>query len=113
VNGRASNQEPQVEIGPSLFERRRREAADRRAGVVVRPSRPDDRLSLRRLAALEQRLLPAGAFLVAEVRGVLVAALALDADARPFSDRSKATADICTLLELRARGLSAQLREAA
>jgi hypothetical protein len=117
VTGRASNTEPQVEIGPSAFERRRRDAAERRARrhgrLLVRPSRPYDALPLRRLAALERRLLPGGDFLVAELGGVLVAAVALDADARPFRDPSRPTADICSLLALRIRGLSTSLREAA
>ena len=108
---------PQVDVGPSVVEMRRLELAERRAGraagLVVRPGRPEDELSLRRLATAERRLLPGGEFLVAEVGGAVVAAVALEADGRPYCDPVRPAADICALLELRAERLRTQLPEAA
>ena len=71
--------------------------------ILLRRSRPDDTTALRRLAELDSRSLPAGAFLLAEVGDVLVAAVSLDADASPIADPFEPTEDICRLLQLQAR----------
>ena len=71
--------------------------------ILLRRSRPDDTTALRRLAELDSRSLPAGAFLLAEVADVLVAAVSLDAEAAPMADPFEPTEDVCRLLQLRAR----------
>ena len=71
--------------------------------ILLRRSRPDDTTALRRLAELDSQSLPAGAFLLAEVGDVLVAAVSLDVDAAPIADPFEPTDDVCRLLQLRAR----------
>jgi hypothetical protein len=65
----------------------------------------DDVCALQRLAALDSRTLPAGRFLLAEVRGELIAAAPLDADAAPLANPFWFTAQILAFLELQADGL--------
>jgi hypothetical protein len=88
----------------------------------LRPSRPPDAAStepvvlrlccvrddnaLERLAAVEGRPAPAGRHVVAEVGGVVVAALPLG-PGTPFADPFRPTAHLLPLLELRARQLTA------
>lgn len=78
--------------------------------VVIRLCRATDDDGLQRLAALESRRLPRGSFVLAELDGELVAAVALAADDRPFADPFRRTAEIVPLLELRARQLRAARR---
>jgi hypothetical protein len=73
--------------------------------IVIRTSRPDDQRALERLAELDERLLPSGAFLLAEVDGRLVAAAPLDVSEEPLADPFLPTAELCELLRLRARQL--------
>src|ERR671914_1459444 len=69
--------------------------------IVVRDAYPDDELALRRLAALDDRPVPRGHVLIAEVDGELVAATSVST-ARTIADPWRYTADVVTLLELRA-----------
>ena len=83
------------------------EQADGSARVVtVRRFTERDIDAIRRLAALDEKPVPTGGVLVAELEGKLVAALPLDGGAA-LADPFKPTSDIVALLELRAR----QLRE--
>ena len=70
--------------------------------ILIRQSAADDEPALARLAALDSRKLPDGAFLLAEIDGELVAAVPLDADAEPVKDPFRATANIRELLGLQA-----------
>jgi hypothetical protein len=81
-----------------LIPTRRQTRARRDLGgpILLRRSRPDDTTALRRLAELDSRSLPDGAFLLAEVGDVLV-------DAAPIADPFEPTDDVCHLLQLRAR----------
>jgi hypothetical protein len=80
--------------------------------VLVRRSEPEDTGALRRLAALDSRRLPASEMLLAEVCGEPWAAITLDGRevvANPF----RPTADLVTLLRLRAEQLAAGRRRSA
>ena len=69
--------------------------------VNVRLMRPEDRAALVRLAALDSGPVPFGAWLVAEVEGELWAALPLTGG-RALADPFRHTADLASLLEMRA-----------
>lgn len=88
-----------------LIPTRRQTRARRDLGgpILLRRSRPVDTTALRRLAELDSRSLPAGAFLLAEVGDVLVAAVSLHVDAAPIADPFEPTDDVCHLLQLRAQ----------
>jgi hypothetical protein len=73
--------------------------------LTIRDARPADDAALRRLAALDNRAVPDGRLLVAEVEGEIWAAAAI-AGGAPIADPFRATAPFADLLELRA----AQLR---
>lgn len=75
---------------------------DQDTDVTIRRFAEHDIDGIRRLAALDEKPVPAGAVLVAEVRGELVAALPLDGGPA-LADPFKPTADIAALLRLRAR----------
>ena len=81
-------------------------AATDLAGIELRLCRVDDDPALEELAALAERPLPFGRFVVALVNGRLVAALPL-AGGHMLTDPFVRTAHLRPLLELRA----AQLRE--
>lgn len=83
-----------------------RPAATDLAEIELRLCRVGDDPALEQLAALAERPLPFGRFVVALVDGRLVAALPL-AGGRPLTDPFVRTAHLRPLLELRA----AQLRE--
>src|SRR5437764_6361057 len=70
--------------------------------ILIRYSGIGDEAGLRRLAALDSRVLPPGSFLLAEIDGELVAAAPLDVDAEPLSDPFRPTANLRALLALRA-----------
>jgi hypothetical protein len=74
--------------------------------VVLRLCCVHDDYSLERLAALEGRAAPTGRHVVAEVGGVVVAALPLG-PGTAFADPFRPTAHLLPLLELRARQLTA------
>jgi hypothetical protein len=66
--------------------------------VLVRRSTAGDYPALARLASLAARPRPRGTFLVAEVGRKIVAAVSLDAAAKPLADPAHDTADVCLLL---------------
>lgn len=73
---------------------------------TVRLAEPSDGTTLRRLAALDSSRVPAGVLLVGEISGSIQAAVSL-AGGRPIANPFVRTAELVTLLELRAE----QLRE--
>jgi hypothetical protein len=75
--------------------------------VTVRLAEPEDYSAIVRLAALDSARLPTGDLLVAELAGSIQVAVPLDGS-RAIANPFVPTADIVTLLELRAE----QLREA-
>ena len=81
--------------------------------ILIRQSQWHDATALRRLADLDSRSLPSGAFLLAEVSDELVAAVPLDGNDESISDPFKPTADIVELLELHACQLRRKSREVA
>ena len=74
--------------------------------VNVRLMRPEDRAAVCRLAALDSGPVPFGAWLVAEVEGELWAAMPLHGG-RPVADPFRHTADLVSLLEMRAGQMAA------
>ena len=72
--------------------------------VLIRAARGSDGPALHRLAALDSTVVPAGALLVAEADGELVAARALTSGA-VIADPFRPTADVVDLLALRAEAL--------
>jgi hypothetical protein len=70
--------------------------------IVIRPARPDEELTLLRLAALDSAPPLKGEILVADVDGAIIAALDLDHD-RAIADPFRHTADLVELLRTRAR----------
>ena len=78
--------------------------APRSETIVIRPLRPRDVPAISRLAELEERVVPPGPLLVAEVDGTVEAAVPLaggETLASPFG----ASAEVVVLLELRAEQL--------
>ena len=73
--------------------------------VTVRNATAADARALRRLAALDDRRLPAGPHLVAEVGGEIVAAVGVRAR-QVVADPFRRTADLVALLDLRASQLA-------
>ena len=78
--------------------------APRYDAVTIRRATPGDRSALERLAQLEGRRVPAGAALVAEADGHVVAARWLDGGAT-LADPFRPTGELLSLLETRARHL--------
>ena len=75
---------------------------------IIRPATADDAIALRRLAAISHVSPLSGRILVAEQRGMVVAALSLDEN-RTIADADLAY--VATLLRLRADGIEAYERE--
>ena len=71
--------------------------------VLIRAARGSDGSALERLAQLDSTEVPAGALLVAESGGRLVAAIA-SSTGEAIADPFLPTADVVALLELRAAG---------
>jgi hypothetical protein len=69
--------------------------------ISIRSAYPDDYTALWRLAALDDKVLPRGPFLVAEVDGEVVAAASV-ATGTTVADPFRRTAEAVALLELRA-----------
>ncbi len=88
-----------------LRHERRPAAATPDESVILRLSRVRDGEALDRLAALEGRPASKGTHVVAEVSGVVVAALPLDSR-RALADPFRPTAHLIPLLELRAKQLA-------
>lgn len=82
------------------------------AGVAlfIRRAREEDACALRRLAALDGAPPPAGAMLIAECHGHLVAAVPLGGG-RAIADPFRATAGVVRLLELRAAQIEVRARQ--
>jgi len=85
-----------------LPRKRRRVRSD--ADVVIRFARPRDHGALRDLEALDGRTLPEGARLVAELDGVVVAAIDVG-EGTVVADPFVCTANAVALLRVRARQL--------
>ena len=77
---------------------------------TVRPATADDAIRLRALAAAAGVRPLTGRILVAEVRGVVAAAISPE-DRRTVADRGLAPAYLTTVLRLRADGLAAYARQ--
>lgn len=77
------------------------------AGISIRFAGPADREDMRRLALLDSAPARDGEALVAEVDGRIRAALPLDGG-RPVADPFEPSAELLTLLRLRARQLEAE-----
>jgi len=73
----------------------------RRGDLYLRPAVDADMASLVRLARIDSSRPPAGAILVAEDAGEIVAATSLD-DGATIADPFRATAQVVALLKLRA-----------
>lgn len=85
------------------------EKSDSPERITVRRFAERDIDGVQRLAVLDEKPVPTGGVLVAEQAGELVAALPLDGgDA--LADPFKPTADVVSLLQLRARQLRAENR---
>jgi hypothetical protein len=72
---------------------------------TIRLSRPDDDLSLRRLAALDSQALPEGRLLVAEVAGEIWAAVTIAGDHRVMADPFRRTTAVVAVLRQQANAL--------
>lgn len=70
------------------------------AEVTIRPARPQDAMSVARLAAMSDRRPPQGPVLVAEIGSEIVAALPVGGGPA-VTDVRRPTADVVQLLELR------------
>ncbi len=79
--------------------------------LVIRPASRADAPALARLAALDTRRVPAGATLLAEVGGEVVAAYGVEHGER-LGDPFRPTADLLDLLALRAGRRSTRARAA-
>src|SRR5688572_16889412 len=77
------------------------------SSVLIRAARGSDGAQLERLAQLDSAEIPAGALLVAESDGRLVAAIA-SATGEAIADPFLPTADVVALLELRTAGAQAR-----
>jgi hypothetical protein len=77
--------------------------------VLIRAARGSDGPALVRLAALDSSFVPGGELLVAETDGELVAARSL-ASGAVIADPFRPSADVVTLLDVRARGIGGEGR---
>jgi len=80
--------------------------------VELRLCRVDDDAALERLALLEGRPSPAGRYIVAELNGVVVAAMSLVSGA-VLADPFEPTAQLIPLLKLRAAQVSPETRSSS
>lgn len=81
---------------------------DLHPAIVIRLATPEDVPRLNRLAALDSQRAPRGPMLLAELGGVLQAAVALDGS-RAIADPWRRTAELVVLLRLRADQMPAEL----
>ncbi len=79
------------------------------SAITIRLARVGDGPALRRLAALDSAEVPAGELLLAEVEGVLRAALSLS-EGTSIADPFAPTADVVALLAARAQAARAHPR---
>lgn len=82
-------------------------AAALQSAVTIRPARDADAADLHRLAVLDSAEIPPGPLLLAEVDGVLRAALAIG-DGTVIADPFAPTADVVALLLERAKAARAR-----
>lgn len=101
VRQRMEDQFRTAETSRRVREARRVEPVRRDANVTLRVDRVGDSARLYQLAALNDRRLPAGPFVLAEVDGRPVAALPILGGV-PLADPFVPTAHLLPLLELRA-----------
>lgn len=73
-------------------------------GLTIRPAREGDAAGLRRLAQRDSAMVPAGALLVAESEGRMLAAISID-DGALIADPFERTLDASELLRRRAAQL--------
>jgi hypothetical protein len=101
------NEQELVRRTRSAYQRPARAGSQRPVNepVTLRLARPHDAVALLRLTQLEGRSEPEGSYVVAEIDGVVVAALPLEAGA-PLGDPFRLTAHLLPLLELRAKQLT-------
>jgi hypothetical protein len=85
----------------------RRPAVELPESVLVRRAAPRDDARIRTLARLDDRRLPGGPFIVAELGGEIVAALSLKTRA-VVADPFRRTADAGALLRMRADQIAAR-----
>lgn len=104
----ASQMQVPATAAPMVRLPRRARSAPAIADVVIRHARSRDARSIRDLEALDSHALGEGERLVAEVDGLVVAAIAV-ADDTVAADPFEHTANVSALLRIRAR----QLRAAA
>jgi len=71
--------------------------------IHIRRSRITDLPALRRMARLQEQMLPSGAFLIAEIRGNIVAAAPLEADATTLGTPRPCSEQLQYLLHRQAR----------
>lgn len=93
----------------SLRSTRARRSAQR-SPIHIRRSRITDLPALRRMARLQEQVLPSGAFLIAEIRGNIVAAAPLEADAPALGTQRPCSEQLQYLLNRQARFLRASRR---
>ena len=101
IDERNTGMHVQLTRRPSSQPRLYAEEAARADAVLIRPAVSDDGAALQRLAFLDSARLPAGDTIVAEQAGSLVAAMSLH-DGATIADPFRPTADIVTLLKVRA-----------
>jgi hypothetical protein len=70
--------------------------------MVIRRSTMLDHAALRELATLEDRDLPEGSFVVAEIDGRIVAAAPVEASAAPLGDPFWPRRELCAFLQVQA-----------
>jgi hypothetical protein len=88
--------------------RSKRSTSSRHGGydsVVVRLARPEDEPALRRVAALDDKRVPAGHLLVAEADSELIAALPI-AGGAAIADPFRWTSEVVALMQMRAAQLT-------
>ena len=89
------------------FERPAVEPPELPESVLVRHAAPRDAARIRTLARLDDRRMPGGPFLVAELGGEVVAAMSLKTRA-VVADPFRRTADVSALLRMRADQIAAR-----
>lgn len=82
------------------------------ARLTIRPAQPADSAAIATLSELDERRVPQGSVLVAELDGAIIAAMSLEGG-HPVTNPLRPTTDVVELLELRSRQLRAGDHELA
>ena len=82
------------------------------ARVTIRPAQTEDALEIARLSELDERRIPTGYVLVAELNKSIIAAMPLNGG-HTVRDPLRPTSDVVELLELRSRQLRLGARDLA